>query len=278
MAREKLALHRNDIIRQYANGASASSVAAAFGVSTTTITRILKGAGVMPALKRGETTKRADEARVVQMFLDGTKPADIIRTTGVSKSCLYSIIQRHGAKLRGHVNEVRTVEQMQALAIGREAAGFCNENEKLFSDLLSELGLKHKPQVALGTGCIDFVLTEHSIAVEVSLRGTFNKYVDDGWFLKRIRDCAERGWHLYIFGGRDAADINADAMQDILAWAQFTNSSPASRRQYRVVWGGFDLLATGCSDDCHITIPKPSAYASQVADRKGESRRGEASV
>ena len=122
----------------------------------------------------------------------------------------------------------------------------------------------------LGIGVVDFVIPTHAVAVEVNLRGTFGRYVAEGWFTQRIKECAHRGWHFYVFGGRDTSDITADAIQDIAAWLDFLNRSPASRRQYRVVWGGTELLTTGCSDDDQVTIPLPSEYASKVANRKGE--------
>ena len=271
MPREKLAFQRNNIIRRYSGGESAASIGRSLSATTTTITRILKGAGCMPALGRGDHKRRADEGKLITLFQSGMKPSAICRTSGVSKSGLYGILKRSGADLRGHIDEARTDADLIKLALGREAAGRCNENEQLFRDLIAERGFKSNPQVALGTGVIDFVIPDYSVAVEVNLRGTFNRYITEGWFTQRIKNCSNRGWHFYVFGGRDRSDINADSIQDICAWMEFLNRSPASRRQYRVVWGGTELLSTGCSDDNQITIPKPSAYASQVASRKNPS-------
>lgn len=271
MTREKLAFYRNDIIRDYANGISAARIARSFGVTTTTVTRILKGAGAMQSLGRGDQMRRADEQTIICEFNRGMKPHEIITKYGVSKSALYAILNRAGVDLRGHVEERKTIAQLTHLAKIREERGICNKSESLFQSFLSEGGFNSKAQVALGTGVIDFVIPTHSVAVEISLRGTFNKYVSEGWFIDRIKNCANRGWHCYIFGGQESSDINADTVKDIFAWLEFLNRSPASRRQYRVVWCGTNLLAAGCSDDNHITIPRPSEYASKVANRKGES-------
>lgn len=270
MSREKLAFYRNDIIRDYSNGVSASELGRRFNVSTTTITRMLKGAGVMPTLGRGEHMRRADEQTIICEFNRGMKPVEILTRYDVSKSALYAILNRAGVDLRGHVEEHRTTAELIHLANLREQRGVCNENEQAFQSLLAEGGFDSKAQVALGIGVIDFVIPSHSVAVEINLRGTFNKYITDGWFVNRIKECANRGWHFYVFGGRDARDINHNTIQDIYAWLDFLNRSPASRRQYRVVWGGTELLATGCSDDNNIVIPRPFDYAIQMADRKGE--------
>ena len=145
-----------------------------------------------------------------------------------------------------------------------------NANEQRFFDILTAKGYQPRPQVAMGTGSVDFLIPSLAVAVEVGLRGTTCRYVASGYLERRIRDCANRGWHCYIFIGQNADSICEDAMQDIFAWLKFIGGSPASRRQYRMVWGATELLAAGCSDDEHIAIISPGEYLSKIADRKGE--------
>src|SRR5690554_7883647 len=162
MSREKLAPYRNDIIRHYSNGTSAAALGRQYGVTTTTITRLLKNAGVMPVLARGEHGRRRDHQAIISAFRGGARPSEIIREFNVSKSGLYAILNRSGVDLRGHVPGPMTEAERIRLAEGREASGTCNESEQAFRDFLTEAGIESRPQVALGTGVVDFVLPDHA--------------------------------------------------------------------------------------------------------------------
>lgn len=268
---EKLAAHRNDIITKYTNGASASSIGREYGVTTTTVTRILKGSGVMPALGRGAATKRRDESEIIAAFQNGMTPTAIRVTFRVSKSGLYSILNRCGVELRGHTDRFITDAQKTVIAQAREISAHCNPSEQMFRDILESRGIKTRAQVAIAGGNVDFVLPDFSIAVEICFRGTFNKYIANGWLAQRIRDCANRGWHTYVLGAADSGGFTDHAIEDVIAWCKFLDRSPPSRRQYRVVWGGTELLAAGCSDDDKFTLVNARGYRNKVANRKGLS-------
>jgi len=267
MPRESLAPHRNDIISRYSQGESAASIARHYKVTTTTLTRALKGAGVMPHIPRGGD-RRGDRDRILSAFRDGVRPSQIMKGFNVSRSGLFSMLKRAGLKLRGLDSWTPTKDMLVSAAITRELGGKLNANEKRISDLLSAAGLECRPQVAIKTGNLDLLIPSHSVAVEVCLRGTLTRYIDNGWLEKRIRDCADRGWHTYVYAAANAPDITVDSIQDIAAWVDFLHRSPASRRQYRMVWCGVELLACGCSDDDQITLVKPSRHAERIANRK----------
>lgn len=256
MPREKLAFHRNDVIRRYRSGESASAIGRHFGVTTTCVTTALKRAGVMPALTRGAHTRRTDEVRIITLFQQGVAPSDIVTQTGVSKSGLYAILRRAGVELRGHDGQIQTHEMRVARADAIERRGVGNEFEERIRAMLTNRGLNTRAQVAIGAQLVDIVLPDQSVAVEICCRGTFFKYVRDGWIVQRIRECAERGWHTYVLGFLNAPDVVDQSIDDVVLWAQFLDRAPPVRRQYRVVWGGFELLATGCSDDDQITLPE----------------------
>lgn len=272
MAREKLAPHRNDIIRLYRNGISAAEIGRTYNATTTTVTTLLKRAGVMASISRQEHGRRADEARIVAMFNSGSKPVDIIASTGVSKSAFYAIARRHGLALRGLLPQRMSEANKVRLALAREASGRLNRGEDAVFQLLRARGLEPITQVACGTRSIDMAIRDLSIAVEVCLRGTLNLYINSGQLSDRIRQLGYAGWHVYVFGAKDVTTIDAQAIEDISAWADFIRRAPPSRRQYRVVWSGADLLATGCCDDDDITVIRPLDYRAQLTQRYDPGR------
>lgn len=249
MLRSKLTPHAQDIIAAYRNGQSAASLARQYGASTTTTTRLLINAGVMAALPRGGAMKRSDEAEILKAYRRGELPSEICRSFRLSKSGLYSILRRNDASLRGHVGWKPGLEHLSRSAASKESSGQLTKGERAFQDIMVKLGYELLPQMAIGVGNVDFVIPTHSVAVEISFRGTFHKYVRSGWFENRIRDLGDCGWHTYVLATLDTESFLRDGVEDICAWLDFIRRQPSTRRQYRVVWRAAHLVATGCSDD-----------------------------
>lgn len=258
MARSVLDPHANDIIRKYSNGVTAGKLAKEYGCTVTTVTNLLKKAGVRPHLGRGELDEfvKADEARVVAMFRAGERPSVILDSLerSRSKSWLYQCLHRNGCDLRGLGDWRPSEETTLKVALMRQEGGAMNRAEQCVYDMLVNAGFIPEPQIALGTKNIDFLIRSHAVAVEVCGRGTFYKYIRDGWMAERIRNCAKAGWHTYVLAGVDVSDFSKMGIEDLCAWLDFMKRQPAARRQYRMIRGSSELLATGCSDDNHFSF------------------------
>lgn len=250
MATPKLALHANDVIFQYKAGTSAAEIGRRYGVTTTTVTALLKSVGVMPALPRGVKDERigADAERAVSLFQSGVRPSEILGAIPRSKSWLYGVLRSAGCDLRGLDGWTPTDDQVCRKASAIEQAGRLNPTEQLVADLLAKAGFKVTPQMAVGRYNIDLAIHSHSVAIEVNCRGTFPMYARTGLFADKIKELANRGWHTYVLVAQDFAAIEQHGIDDMIAWVDFSQRQKAVRRQYRMVRCPFDLLAAGCSD------------------------------
>ena len=81
MARSVLSPYANVVIAQYRSGKTACKIAKGFGVSTTSATKFLIGAGVMEYSPRdGRHTLSAADARLaVCLFNKGISPSQILK-------------------------------------------------------------------------------------------------------------------------------------------------------------------------------------------------------
>src|SRR5208282_635302 len=177
-----------------------------------------------------------------------------------SKSWLYDLLRQHGATLRGldnwHPDDAQRLKQ----SLTRESQAKAEPSEKFVADALNKHHYDVKHQVALYFGNIDLVIPSESVAVEILTRGVFGTYMRNGWIKDRIAKCGDRGWHAYFLGAFDTQSIISCGINDLLAWIEFLRRAPTIRRQYRVIWGGCDLLACGCTDNENITIVSPFKY------------------
>jgi len=257
----KLAHVANDAIKLYREGASAASIAKQFGVTTTTVTSLLKKHGVMPALERGKCDQRidADKTQILALFDKGFQPAKIATIVGRSKTCVYSLLNLHRKGLRGHLGGPLPDEQVRKVAMSRGVTGKMNRTEQHVNNILIEAGFQTDPQLAIDRYNVDIAIKSLSVAVEVNCRGSFAPYIRQGVFVNRIKQFAQLGWHTYILVSRDHQSVVERGTDDLIAWLYFMDRQKAPRRQYRMVRSPFELLATGCGDDpnlANILSPK----------------------
>lgn len=254
MARSVLSPYANDVIAQYRSGKTACKIAKDFGVSTTTATKFLIGAGVMEYSPRdGRNTLSAADARLaVCLFNKGISPSQILKQLPRkrSKSWLYSVFKEFNCDLQGWYGWKQTQENLEKQSMTKERTGFLTPAEDaLFSMLSKEGRLDIIPQKSIGVHNADFLIASHSVAVELACRGSFMRYLRKGMCIDRIKEFGKAGWHTYVLFTKDREFLIRDGITDLLAWLDFIKRQPPTRRQYRVVRSPGDLLACGCSDD-----------------------------
>lgn len=246
----KLGAFSDDIARRYRNGDSATNIAKAYKVSTTTVTNFLRKIGLMEYIPRGYVSNKIKEAQKesIKLFKEGVRPSEIIKTTGISKTVFYDLAKKEGLDLRGLDGWTMSKEQLTKCAKTKEFTGLLNKTEKFVFDSLESAGFSVTPQAFIDGKNADLAIHSHSIAIEVCCRGTFRKYINDGSLSKRIKQFGESGWHVYVLVSHGFDSTVANGIDDMLAWVDFTKRSPTFLREHRVVRSPFDLLATGKID------------------------------
>ena len=167
-----------------------------------------------------------------------------------SGGLISEILERSGKK-RYYVED-RVKEMMLKKAATKQANAVMNPSEQFIFDELTKTDFNPVAQFAFGTKNMDFAIPSLSIAVEVVCRGTFRLYIKNGGLAERAIELATRGWPTYILVSSDSDSIKDGGIDDMLSWFKFIKSQPSARRQYRMVRGSSNLLATGCSDCDHI--------------------------
>jgi len=243
----KLARHANDIYRLYREGTSATAIGRQYNVTTTTVTKLLKDAGLMRARKRGECDDLVVEHRkkAVQMFNDGFRPSEIERELGRSKSWVFKQLNDSGCELRGLDGWKPDKTSIEKVALARERAAAMTESEKVVYNMLTNHGLEVTPQMAFGTKNIDFAIHSHSVAIEVYCRTVGRLYINNGGLAERVKELGESGWSVYVLFAHEAKDISLNGIDDMLAWIDFTERSPAILREYRMVRCPSKLISCG---------------------------------
>lgn len=244
----KLNPHTNDIIKLFNSGVSAAEIARRFDTTTTTATSFLTKLGLWTPRKRGAKHIHSEEA--VELFRSGEAPFLIQKKLGISKSCFYSIAKRAGIDLRGHVGYAPSEDQLRKSAKTRQKNVTMHPNEQIVFDRLTNAGINVIPQFAFNTQILDFFLPDLNIAVEITGRGTYCKYLRNGWFVDRIKNLGESGSHIHVIAYGD--DIGEESIRDLIAWVEFLRATPTPCRQYRMVRGNGEVIATGKSDCVHL--------------------------
>lgn len=70
----------------------------------------------------------------------------------------------------------------------------------------------------------------------------------------RMRHFLNNGWHVYVMIIRGQHQLSPEGAHNLNAFVQLTSSEPTMLRQYRVVWGTGEVLASGSVNDDDLTI------------------------
>jgi very-short-patch-repair endonuclease len=147
----------------------------------------------------------------------------------------------------------RTVDDRTRRAAGVERVGKMNRPERALFDWLLAAGLCPTPQKAVGVYNLDFAV--ESVAVEL-FGGGWHAYGQHVARLEeRTRYLFDQGWHLYIIWAHHAAHVLLpEVANDLVGFVEEMRGNPATRRQYRVVWGDGDRVSCGSSEDDHLAL------------------------
>lgn len=88
----------NEIVKEYANGATTRQLAEKYGCHRDTISRQLKKQGVAVTI---EKITHADVGEMVRLYESGQKAEEVGRQFGVSKSTALNRLRANGVKMRG---------------------------------------------------------------------------------------------------------------------------------------------------------------------------------
>jgi hypothetical protein len=118
--------------------------------------------------------------------------------------------------------------------------------------MLQDRGIPTIAQQAIGPYNCD--LGAYPVAVEV-FGGGWHWYGDHVAIVpKRFRYILDAGWHILAVKIDAAFPLTSVTADYIAAYIQQARSDPSSRREYRVIRGAGETLASGSADDDQISI------------------------
>ena len=232
MTLKVLAPDFDDAAKRYLAGEQTQREAAAdLGLSQPAFSSRLRRNGY-PAITRGEAMARR-----------------LARMTQAERSNLAAAA--HDA-VRGMV---RTDADLLKRALGKERVGKTNRAERALQEWFSEQGVNTVPQKAIGKYNADLACPVTTIAVEL-FGGNWHAYGEHGARLEeRTRYLFNEGWHLYIIWTRGKVHpLLPQVADDLRAFYESASRNPADRREYRVVWGDGEFIASGYSDDDDLSL------------------------
>lgn len=311
MARKVFLANADNIVEEYLSGASEKVLAERNSVSTGTIKKILLSRQVQRRGPREATvlrnsqlpvghrdrTKVALPGKIVSDYLAGASEKAIAAREGVSRSVIRKILLRNGVSVRNcsAAQFVRvahlTVEERRRMAarahastIGRKVSfeSLCrrartnqtklshvSDFENRFADMLRKRGLTFQMQTAVGPYNCDF--TSGSVAVEIfggngHFTGRHHKRSE-----KRFNYLINAGFHVLIVVITRARPLTTAAADYIVAFANGASSDPSTPREYRVIGGGAQEMASGCANDGKFAAVLPLTHTRDRATGRYKS-------
>ncbi len=222
-------VNANDMIRRYVAGESEYALANSLHVARECIRRHLIHGGITPR---------------------GCSDAALVRASKMSPEA------RSAQAAAAHVAATgrrKPFEESCRIAQGRELHGnSISDNERFFRNLLTERGIETIPQKAIGPYNCD--LGAFPVAVEI-FGGHWHWYgyharVTD----KRFRYILNAGYHILVVADYGRVPICEATADYAVTYIESMRSDPSARREYRVIRGAGELIASGSVDDEHISI------------------------
>lgn len=235
MPRKLATLDADDLIRSYLEGEPEQAIAKRLGVSRTPVRRLLLAHGVP---------------------IRGIGEANAIRMGRMSPDERRQLASKANAARRGQRDTVATITARgHARALGLEHSRRVQQPiETVVADLLRARGISPTAQQAVDSYNLD--LSVGAVAVEVH-RGP-NNPMGQTHLRKRAEHLLNRGWHVYYLWLDWSNEITDTATDDLVAFLQRTERSPAAPREYRVVRGSGKVKATGCRDLDQFPLVPPA--------------------
>lgn len=231
MARKRVHIDVDDLVRRYLSGESEKALAEAFGVSRGPIRDRLQKAGVE---MRGRS-----EAMFTRM--SRTEPEERSRLASAA----------HAAR-RGQKDDPESLSRRAAAREGKIDGNVSPAEVLLLRDMRSR-GLDVIPQKAIGPYNVD--VATGTVAVEI-LGGTWHRAKRHG---ERLRHILDSGWDvIYVWVDGIKFPLGPGATDYVITHLEFRQGAPAEPRCYRVIRGTGEFLAGGGADSENIpdVIPR----------------------
>lgn len=242
MARKSLALDRNDpvqhprrksideiaLIRDFRNGMSTKALSEKYKLARRGIDQRLR--------ENGERSRTRSES----MFL---------RMSQTSKPERMKLTAAAHAASRGRIMPMEVRERV-ALTRQRKLRGQSRYEIELLV-LLQARGLAPIPQQAIGPYNCD--LGTFPVAVEIFGGHWHWGTKHERLFPRRTRYLLDRGWHVLVILVDERHPIIAGVADYVVSYVEQARRSPASVREYRVIRGTGETLASGRHDDDQIS-------------------------
>jgi very-short-patch-repair endonuclease len=243
---ERLTVDTDNLVQSYVSGESELSIANRFGISRSVVRRLLLKSGVQP---RGQS-----EANIVSMS----------RMTPEQREarCASAHASARGRKQK-LVEKVRRAQTRQNRLRG------VSQIESALCTKLTDRGLQVVQQQAIGPYNCD--IGAAPVAVEV-FGGGWHWH---GRHLKRaperIRYLLDAGWHVLMVSVTSRHPVS-DALADYIAsYVEAARSNPTAVREYRVVRGAGELMASGSANDDEISIVPALGYRRDATSGRYQS-------
>lgn len=277
MAAERKHIDLDELARLYHDGRTNGELRAHFGIGPRALNDRLTTLGLATDRRRRLTAEQ--EMTAVEMYLGGATKNDVARHFGIASGSAGNILERNGIAKSNRNEAVRirnarmTPEQRLAntkaahdavrgrkvgydelcqRAVTRERTGGIASSvaEHQLAALLRErTNLPVIQQKAVGKYNIDIAIG--SVAVEVSGRNL------KGYSLTISRERTEYiidSGYLFVrvWANRSRNVVTADLADYLVALAEQVSGDPSARREYRVVRGNGQLVASGSREDDHF--------------------------
>lgn len=286
MARKRTDIDMDDVIRRYLAGQSVRELAALYQCSEALLHKRLKEAGVSRSPREARILSAAKQPEppyvdeIVRRYLAGERQYDIAAALGLNQASVSRWIIKRGvnisrsealqrryarmtpeerralaAKAHDAVRGVkRTPEDLAKRALSKQRSrAHVSEAEIILAGWLKERGISVIHQQAVGPYNAD--LGAFPVAVEV-FGGQWHAHGRHAARLpKRTHYFFDQGWNVYIIWVNALHHpLTPDVTEDLVAFIERSRRDPSFRRQYRVVWGNGQFIASGSADDDHLTL------------------------
>jgi len=226
------------LIEEYIAGESVNSLSLRYRVSRKAISDTLR--------RRGVHVRNRSESELLKW--DRMTPE---QRSGQVAAAHASVI---GRKFPGRgKGRIAALESRLKLAATVEAKGLgMTSTERELAQMLRERGLVVIPQQAIGIYNCD--LGAYPVAVEV---------FGGGWHFygrhrarapERFRYLFDAGWHVLILVVTNRYPLRAEAADYITAFHKLARSDPTSVRQYRMIRGAAELIASASAEDQDLPV------------------------
>lgn len=301
MARKRVPVDTDYAVKEYVAGRDATSLAKELGVSLAVVLARLRERSI--AVRRSQPPRSkprtsVPDQDVIALYRQGVSEIGLARRYKVSRSVIARVLRVASVERRTQSESERvkwagmTPRQRRAqtaaahaavrgthqplehrcrIALSIERVGRLTIHEHRLYDLLERRKLSTIPQRAIGPYNCD--LGAAPVAVEIwgghwHWGGRHMRRTP-----RRFRYLMNAGWSILVIHVTGDFPITDATAEYVCAYVKSARRNPSAIREYRVVRGAGELLASGRADDDEITIVWPSTHRRDLATGRYESVR-----